>query len=303
MSPLREIWIIFLRELRRNFRSVKGIILAAITVLGGALVAYGLSQSQDVRKSNFAKLVAGSGKDLSYEETTLEIKKLFLNWWFADPTTGAHLAPAPFLLLVLFTVSLWLIPAVVLVLGFDSVSGDVQHRTVRYWALRARRWSFVTSKFLGLWVTCSAVALAMHVLIWVIVIARGEATFGATFAWGFRFWIASIPILGVWCATSVLLSSFFRQPILSLLLNGGVFFLWWLVHVPAWVRTFLDIPQDADATWVPTPSKFLFIYPNFYDRYLLSPQVSHALVGLGVTLGFAAACIGASSFLFAKRDL
>ena len=40
--------------------------------------------------------------------------------------------------------------------------------------IRTRRPSYVTGKFLGLWATCSLVALAMHMLIWVIVIARGE---------------------------------------------------------------------------------------------------------------------------------
>lgn len=304
MSPFREIWIIFLRELRRNFRSVKGLILLAITVLGGGLVAFLLAESDEVRKGEIAKRLAERNiEHMSVDDALIETKRLGLTWWFADKDTAAHVAPAPLLLVFLFTVSLWLVPAVVLVLGFDSVSGDVQHRTVRYWALRARRWSFVTSKFLGLWATCSIVALAMHLVIWAMIVFRGEATFAATLSWGFRFWLASVPIIGVWCASSVLVSGLFRTPILSLLLNGGVFFLWWLLHVPAWIRTYTNIPENAGLDYVPTPSKWLFVFPNFYDRFLLSPQASQALIGLTVTLGFAAVCVAGSSVLFAKRDL
>lgn len=301
MSPLREIWIIFLRELRKNFRSIRGLILLAITVIGGGLVTFLMSQIGAAWREGIMKRVAE--KNLPYDETVTEAKRLALTWWFADSATATHVAPAPLLLLFLFTVSLWLVPAIVLVLGFDSVAGDVQHRTVRYWALRSRRWSFVVSKFLALWFTCSAAALAMHVLMWAIVIFRGDATFATTVGWGFRFWLASLPIIGVWCAMSVLVSGLLRSPILALLLNGGVFFLWWLFHLPFWFRSYGTVPVDVDEKWVPTPSAWLYFFPNFYDRYLLSPQVTQALLGLTVTLGFAACCVAASSVLFAKRDL
>ena len=59
----------------------------------------------------------------------------------------------------LFGVSLVLMPAVVLLLGFDSVSAERQHRTVRYWTIRTRRASYIVGKFLGLWATCGIVAL------------------------------------------------------------------------------------------------------------------------------------------------
>ena len=54
---------------------------------------------------------------------------------------------------------------------------------------------------------------------------------------------------------------------------------------------------------VPEPHFMLFAFPNFYDRYLLSPSFPPVLVGLAVTLGFAAACVAGSSMVFAKRDV
>ena len=299
VSPLREICIILLRELRKSFRSVKGILLLIFTMLAGGGLALLLAQSDEVRKRQISERL--QDQHVSYEEAALTVKRQLLSWWFADAGVGAHLAAAPFLLVVLFTVSLVMIPAVVLLLGFDSVSGELQHRAVRYWALRSRRWSYITGKFIGLWATCSIVALAMHLLIWIVIVARGEAPLSETISWGVRFWLASLPIIAVWCSVSILFSGIFKHPILALLLTSGVFFVWWFIHVPAWVSTFSNSPPDGPV--LPIPSKVLYSFPNFYDRFLLSPLLSQTLIGLAVTLGFAALCIAGSSAIFAKRDL
>lgn len=296
--------VIVARELRKSFRSVKGILLLIFTVVGGGLLAYVLAQSDDVRKRQFDANGISPG-------AVLEAKRAGLSWWFTNTDTGHHVGSAPLLLMVLFAVSLWLVPAVVLILGFDSVSGDLQHRTLRYWAIRVRRTSYVAGKFLGLWATCAVVALAMHVLIWVVVIARGEATLADTVSWGFRFWLASLPILSVWCGVSVLVSSLFRLPILALLLTGGTFFLWWLLNVPVWAGPHLDAlarakdatPEGAQALMIPSTSTMMFLYPNFYDRFLLSPFFSQTMIGLVATLGFAAVCVAGGSLIVANRDV
>jgi len=300
VTPVREVSIVVARELRKSFRSVKGILLFAFTVLGGGLLAYLLAQSDDVRQKRFAEHSVSA-------ENVLTAKTEALTWWFSDGQTGAHVGHAPLLLVVLFSVSLWMVPAVVLVLGFDNVSGDLQHRTVRYWSLRTRRASYIAGKFFGLWATCAIVALAMHALIWVVVIARGEAAVGETISWGFRFWLASLPILSVWCGVSVLVSSFFRIPILALLLTGGVFFVWWAIYVSSWFGPhFAKTEQVAGEGFglpVVVTNPVMFTFPNFYDRFLLSPAVSQTLIGMAVTMGFAAVCVALSSVVLMKRDV
>ncbi|AKU96620.1 hypothetical protein AKJ09_03284 [Labilithrix luteola] len=290
-----------LRELRKSFRTVKGILLFVFTVLGGGLFAYLLAQSDSIRKQRMAE------KAIS-PEALLEVKKQALGLWFTNTATGEHVGNAPFLLMVVFAVSLWLVPGVVLLLGFDTVSGDLQHRTIRYWTVRSRRWSYVAGKFFGLWATCSIVALAMHVLIWIVVIARGEATFGETIGWGLRFWLASLPILSIWCAVSVLVSSLFKTPILALLLTGGTFFMWWLTYFVAWLGPHahaLDDAASANAASLtpPAPTFLMYTFPSFHDRLVLSPLFSDVALGLFITLGFAAACIAGTSFIVAKRDV
>jgi ABC-2 type transport system permease protein len=278
------------RELRKSFRSIKGIILSVLTVAGGGGLAMLFAQSDEIRQKRM------HDKDIS-PEMLIEAKKHFFGWWFMDEKTGEHLQTAPGLIFALFAVSLVLMPGVVLLLGFDSVSADRQHKTVRYWTVRSRRSSYIIGKWLGLWATCGIVALGMHFLIWIVCLVRGEGSFADIVGWGFRFWAASMPILGMWCAVSVFISSLMRIPILALLTTAGTFFLWWLLYIPFWFRGHHDIEV------IESPSAMCFIFPNFYDRYILSPQVGQFLTGLALCFGFAAAMLASSSALFAKRDV
>ncbi len=291
MSPITETRFIVRRELRKSFRSIKGIILSLLTVAGGGGLALLFAQSDDIRQKRLHE------KDIS-PETFLEAKQKLFGWWFMDAPTGEHVGHAPGLLFFLFAVSLVLMPAVVLILGFDSVSAERQYKTVRYWTVRSRRSSYVVGKWLGLWATCGIVALGMHALIWVVCALRGEAPVAQILSWGFRFWLASMPILGIWCAVSILISSIVRIPILALLSTAALFFVWWLVYFPFWVGAHGDPEQGASA-----PRAILYIFPNFYDRFILSPQVGPFLTGLAVCFGFAALILTASSALFAKRDV
>ncbi len=279
------------RELRKSFRSIKGIILSLLTVAGGGGLALLFAQSDDIRQKRLHE------KDIS-PEVILETKQQFLSWWFMDAPTGKHVGHAPGLLFFLFAVSLVLMPAVVLILGFDSVSAERQHKTVRYWTVRSRRSSYIVGKWLGLWATCGIVAFGMHALIWIVCSIRGEAPFADILSWGFRFWLASMPILGMWCAVSVFISSLMKMPIVALLATAGIFFVWWLVYFPFWIGSHGD-PESGPSA----PRAILYVFPNFYDRFILSPHVGPFLTGLAVCFGFAAVMLAASSALFAKRDV
>jgi len=277
-------------------------LLLILTVLGGGLFAHLLAQSDSVRKQQMAE------KGLS-PEMLLEMKRQLLAVWFTNAKTGEHVANAPLLLTVVFAVSLWFVPAIVLILGFDNIAGDLQHKSIRYWALRTRRWSYVAGKFFGLWATCSIVALAMHALIWIVVVARGEATFGETIGWGFRFWLASVPIIGMWCGVSVFISSLFRWPILALLLTGGMFFTWWIIYISGWgphlaaLQAINAEHAGSDAVALPPPNAAMYIFPNFHDRLVLSPVLSEMLLGLVISFGFSAACVAGGSLVVSRRDI
>src|SRR4029077_12246816 len=80
------------------------------------------------------------------------------------PAIAAYIAHMPLSLVTFLKVLVWIGPLLVALLGFDSVSGDLQHRSVRYWTVRSRRWSYLLGKFFGLWGIVSIVTLALTVL-------------------------------------------------------------------------------------------------------------------------------------------
>lgn len=266
------------RELRKNFRSAKGIVLAVLSLLGGSSVALLLVKYQEFKRQELGELTPEQIHDLREKALT----KIY------DPAMAKSLADSPEVLLALLGLTIWLTPMLVALMGFDSVAPDIQHRSVRYWTLRTRRWSYFLGKWAGLWATVSIVTFAMDALIWIVCIARGEASFGATLGYGFKFWLVSLPMSAIWCGIATLMSSLFRSPILALLLTFAAFFVIWVIYLIALV-------SGADAV--------AYIYPNHYDHLLLHPHAHKLGMGLGACLGMAALYVGAGSFFFSKRDV
>jgi hypothetical protein len=130
--------------------------------------------------------------------------------------------------------------------------------------------------------------LAMHALIWIVCIARGEAPAASAFGWGIRFWLITLPISAAWCAIATFVSSLFKTPILSLLVIFVTFFVLWLAYMIG------DVTQTRALT---------YLYPNFYEDLLLNPRLDRWTTGLAACVGMVALYVGAGSFLFAKRDV
>jgi ABC-type transport system involved in multi-copper enzyme maturation permease subunit len=168
------------------------------------------------------------------------------------------------------------------------VSADMQHRTVRYWTLRTRRWSYFIGKWAGVWGTVSAITFAMHALIWIVCVVRGEATAAASFGWGIRFWLITLPISAAWSALATLVGSLFKTPMVSLLVIFASFFVVWL---------FWMIGQVSHV------EALMYVYPNTFDAMLVHPRIDRAMTGLAACIGTAALYLGLGSFLFKKRDV
>ena len=278
MSPATEVKLVMFRELRRNFRSVKGIILSIISLIGGCGAALLLVKYQEFKREKLSDMSATDLQGVR-EKGLAEVY---------DLDTAKHLAAAPEVLFAVLMLTIWLTPLVISMLGYDTVSSDVQYRSIRYWTVRSRRWSYFLGKFAGLFCTVSAITFAMHLLIWCVCIARGEANAGETFAWGFRFWATTLPMSAAWCAVATFVSSLFRVPIVALLVTMTAFFGLWLV----WI---IGMAAHAEA--------LTYVYPNYYDKFLLSPHIWRALAGVGGCLAIASVALGGGMTLFSRRDV
>jgi len=154
VSPFAEVTLITARELRKSFRSVKGIVLAAVSIAGGAGVAMLFAWLERVQREN---MPPGIDEHDAQEQ-------FFARWY--GPDTGKRLADCPYSLWIMLIGTLWLAPLLVALLDFDAVSGDLQYRSVRFWTVRVRRSSYMIGKYLGAWLSVLAVTFGMNVVVW-----------------------------------------------------------------------------------------------------------------------------------------
>src|SRR5208337_2799545 len=104
----------------------------------------------------------------------------------------------------------------VLLVGFDQLAGEIQHRTIRYTAGRAHRPSIVVGKALGIWGVVSIMVLVLHLTVWVIILVRGTSPAAQVFSWGARFWLFSSMCAAAYVGYASVVSSLFRTPIVAL---------------------------------------------------------------------------------------
>jgi ABC-2 type transport system permease protein len=303
VNPLLEVWLIVAREIRKNMRSVKGLVMLGLSVLGAIATVM-----RQPRFEEALKKAEGMGAD-AFRDAKVQI----LAGMYRDDKVGERLADAPLRLVFFIFIAVWLTPLLVAVIGFDGISSDLQHRSVRYWTIRTRRVSYYVGKYLGLWAAVAAMTFVMHVIVWAVMIARVDAPASETLSWGIRFYLVSLPITGAWCAVSTLIGSFFKTPMVGLLLTCAAFFVMFFVgfvlaNAYAGLEAAKVAQQAADAARpFGEESRGLtllrFLYPNSLDTWLLSQEPQRVLAGVGVALVYAmGSCVG-GSFAFARRDV
>jgi hypothetical protein len=131
MTPLSEVGLTCLREMRKNLRSAKGIVMGVLFLLGG-----GAASLIYVALSAFADRLR-DGREVPEDQIRAIREELWKGVYNAD--VGAYLSHSPLIFVALFKATLWFIPFMTLMIGFEQIAGDLQHRTIRYTAVRARR--------------------------------------------------------------------------------------------------------------------------------------------------------------------
>lgn len=312
MSPVAEIRLIALRELTRSLRSVKGIAVGVITLLGAVATSFLVvfMQNADVQK-------AGS------QEALTELHRQILEKETGDAALAAYLAPMPEALSTFLNITVWLGPLLVALLGFDLVAGELQSKSVRYWAVRSRRSSYFAGKLLGLWALVGLVTLVLDLIVNVVAVAKGVVTGHELLVWGPKSWLVAFLIAGAWAAIATFISSCFRQPIVALLTTFGTFFVLWVFNAVGAALRVRDMVVAATAAasdaaaaagdgtaGAPPPHLSLpamhwyeYLYPNNYKELLLSPDGKPMMIGLMLVLAYIIAAIAGGSFLFRRRDI
>lgn len=281
MSIGSEVGLTIGRELRRNLRSPKGLAMLALFLLGGAGGSLGYLQF-----TQFAVNKLTDGREIP-PDMMRELKLKLLMEGYPE-AMARYLVDCPSVLLFLFRASLWAIPMLTLLSGFDMIAGETQHRTMRYMVGRATRPAIVVGKVLGLWAMVSLMALALNVVVWVIALVHKDGTASEVASWGLRWWALSLPAIGCYAGMTGLVSALFRTPTLALFVGiaGGMSMLV--------LRAVLGVIKQTQQA--------AYLFPGSYDGMLISNNPSELFGALGVLLAWAAATTFAACELVRRRD-
>jgi len=296
LNAATEIGLLVTRELRRSVRSLKGVILGIITLVGAILTSIMVVwiQGNDMAAAGGSEALAEANRQMIEKHT-------------GDAGLAAQIASMPESLRTFLDITIWLGPLLIALLGFDVVAGELQHKAVRFWAVRSRRWSYFAGKVLGLWLLVGLVTLVLNLIVGTVALVKGYVSAGDLLRWGTRFWFVAFVIAGAWAALATLISSFYKQPIAALLTTFGVFFLLWLASVVgAALRTKEAIEkarESLEAPVLPGMHWYEYLYPNSFEQMLLSPDGSKVMTAVAVLLGFIVVAIAGGSFVFSRRDI
>lgn len=280
MSAAAEVGLTAGREIRKNLRSTKGIAMFALFVVGGLLLPLG--------KILIDRLAKSEGGQMPSDEAIRQ-GKLFALTKVHGETMAKYLVDCPTALLILFKATLFFFPLLILMVGFDAISGETQHRTMRYMTPRARRASIAIGKGLGVWGVTAIMLLVLYGTSWIMMLIDGGNPAGAVLSWGTRLWLFAAVYGGAYVGLIMLMSSIFRTPVVSLFTAFGVMVAMGLT------RTILDLFDSTKAiTWA---------FPAQYEEWLLSPDPSRVVSACAVLVAWGALCLMGATEIVRRKDI
>ena len=230
MSALDEVKLTALREIRRNLRSAKGLSMVILFLIGGVVPNLLLLAVRLYARNK--------GIPEPTEEQVQQGFKILLEqpWPFGFAGEDLdYLSKCPPLVFFTFYFSTYFLPWFSLMLGFDQVAGDVQHRTFRFMTVRARRGALVAGKALGVWALVAMMVLLMHSTVWMIAIARGDGSAGAIFVWGLKGWFFCTVYSAAFIGLATMISALVRTPALALFIGVGSLLGLWFIKFVSWL--------------------------------------------------------------------
>jgi ABC-2 type transport system permease protein len=307
VESLREIAIVASAEASRTFRSARIIVLFLLYAMFSGLVLLVVGAIANTIGRQVRERVDQAPMDPAQSEQVLgELHRSVLGFLVdADPAMIEALGRIPLVVLIVFKLTLFFLPAYVALMGFDQLSGELGSRSIRFLAVRARRSSVLFGKFAAL----AAVLLALVLAIDLAIFLYAKAThpdFGwtAMVAALLRFWLAAIVFSLAYLSLTTLCSTLFRSPAVSLVFNFIALFALWLLNAAGAVGLRYELtPQgmrEEATSWV---SYIRYLTPSHYSNNLLHPGLGPFAASAGAFAAFAAAFLFGAWAVLRARDV
>ena len=189
----------------------------------------------------------------------------------------------PILLLAILYFSTFFLPGVILLVGFNRISGDVSSRFTRYLLQRVHRGSYLAGKVVGHFVVSFAAIVLVHAILLAIGKSQGVFGFDLIMAAMPRIWVSMALFTFTYVAYCQLFSALVSQPFLSLLFGLlGLFAIRFLTFALSFAW------EPFDRFWL-----------DAWDLPLWTLQPAAVAVYLGYGVGF----VGLSWLVLRRKDL
>jgi ABC-type transport system involved in multi-copper enzyme maturation permease subunit len=282
VTLLQESLVVWRAELARAVRSGRVPVLLALYGLFSTLVLLVVGAFVRMMREQLALQAAQA--NVSPEEVYAKMREGFLGALLGEDITGSGALDAlPIVVLVVFKLSLFFLPAYVTLMGFDQVSSERASRSLRYLVVRARRASVLAGKFLSqATVLLALVALVNLGLFAYALLTEPDFPLGAALPAFLRLWLAAGLFSVAYVALTTLCSTLVDSPGLSLALNFLLLFCFWLMDV---VGTGAALSAEARGEEAGPVALLRYLSPSHYAGDLLHPQLGpFALSGLAYAL-------------------
>jgi ABC-type transport system involved in multi-copper enzyme maturation permease subunit len=287
MNALKESWAVFAHELRRSLRSAKTLallILYSLAALLGGLVFVLLTRQVQAGLSSLS-----GGQELPPEALAQMRLGALAAFFGKDEALLQALADVPMIILFFFKVGLFFLPLLVVLMGFDQISGELQSRSLRFVTLRASRGALLAGKIGAQVAVLAGLTAIINLMLLVFAAATTEGfALGAGTLSVVKFWLVEVIFGLAYIGLTAMCSALFRTPIFSLLTALCLLFVFWLFAVVSSFDSLAFLSHLA---------------PSHYKDGLVSPDLLTALGSVGAYIGFAALFVGVAWFSLRSRDV
>ena len=260
-SRLVEIMTVAASEAVDMVLSVRLLFLAVVYGGVGAFIAY-LWRVTDQQNEGRLREFSEKMGEISASDRAEQLEQMAqeggpLSAQIGSVILDAQLPPLAMLVLVM---SSWVLPILILLVGYNRIAEDRQTRYTRYVLQRVHRESYLIGKILGHAAVCF-VAVVLVQFIW-FGLASVYDFYGADQMWSAvpRIWLGLTVYVLAYSAFTMLVSTAFGRPVLALMLGTMLMFALW---IGANVLSFFYAPLSYlwlsswyTLLWTTTPSAF-----------------------------------------------
>lgn len=301
METFKDTWTIFGAELRRALKSPRVLLVLVLYVAfsAGVMLAAGALAHQAQLQAE----AQGQGTGGLESPKAALLAMLFGQ----DRGLVESLLGLPAVLLVVFKLGLVFLPAYVAVLGFDTVSAELQTRSLRYLSVRTSRTALALGKALALGAVVLLLVTFVHLGAFAYAVSSVSdfSAADAVHAWPRLWGTTALVGLGM-AALTTLCSTASRAPALSLTLNFALLLAFWAAGVfGSGARVMRMVQQqvsqqDQTVSW---QERIGLLAPSTWSAELLYPDVRRALTGALVLFLFSLACAAGAVGVLRARDI